>query len=62
MKRFTSMLIAVAFVLGAVTTAAAKPPKGDKSKFYDFSDQLIDGEIRKPISSSGSSSLGSTNV
>ena len=48
MKRFTSMLLAVAFVLGAVTTAVAAPPKGDKSKFYDFSDQLIDGEIRKP--------------
>ena len=26
----------------------AAPPAGDKSKFYDFSDQLIDGEIRKP--------------
>ena len=48
MKRFISMLIAVTFVLGAAPTAAAAPPKGDKSKFYDFSDQLIDGEIRKP--------------
>ena len=26
--------------------AADKPP--DRSKFYDFSEQLIDGEIRKP--------------
>ena len=29
-----------------LSTAQAKPPT--KSKFYDFSDQLIDGEIRKP--------------
>lgn len=27
-------------------TAATKPPI--KSKFYDFNEQLIDGEIRKP--------------
>jgi len=29
----------------ATTSAQAAEPK---SKFYDFSDQLIDGEIRKP--------------
>ena len=28
------------------TPTAAKGP--DRSKFYDFSEQLIDGEIRKP--------------
>jgi len=31
--------------------ALAKPPissKNTKSKFYDFSEQLINGEIRKP--------------
>ena len=27
-------------------TAFAGPPK--KSKFYDFGDQMIDGEIKKP--------------
>lgn len=26
----------------------AKPPTNTKSKFYDFSEQLIDGEIKKP--------------
>ena len=29
-------------------TAYAAPPKNQRSKFYDFSDQLINGEIRKP--------------
>lgn len=29
-----------------LSTAQAKPPT--KSKFYDFSEQLIDGEIKKP--------------
>ena len=48
MKRIIGVFITVAFVLGTITTAVAAPPKGDKSKFYDFSDQLIDGEIRKP--------------
>ena len=48
MKRITSLFLAVAFFVGILAaTAAAKPPAG-KSKFYDFSDQLIDGEIRKP--------------
>jgi hypothetical protein len=32
-------------LLLAVTPAHAGPPR---SKFYDFSDQLIDGEIKKP--------------
>jgi hypothetical protein len=26
----------------------AKPPANERSKFYDFNDQLINGEIRKP--------------
>ena len=30
----------------ATASAETKPPS--KSKFYDFSEQLIDGEIRKP--------------
>ena len=45
MKKLMSMAM-VALAFGSVTPAAmaAEP----KSKFYDFSDQLIDGEIRKP--------------
>lgn len=48
MKRLALVLLAfatAAFML--VPTASAEPPQG-KSKFYDFSDQLIDGEIRRP--------------
>jgi hypothetical protein len=28
--------------------AFANPPNNTKSKFYDFSEQMIDGEIRTP--------------
>ena len=41
----------IAFCIGmcaAPTDAEAKPPRSPKSKFYDFSDQLIDGQIKKP--------------
>ena len=37
------------FLVSSTSFAAAKPPKSDaKSKFYDFNEQLIDGEIKKP--------------
>jgi hypothetical protein len=39
-------LIIIAFVVLFATTAFARPPT--KSKFYDFSDQVIDGEMKKP--------------
>ena len=39
------MLIYVA-VFSQIPTAQGKPPL--KSKFYDFSETLIDGEIKKP--------------
>lgn len=51
MKRFACALLAgVMLVMFSAPFASAKPPKNKaaKSKFYDFSDQLIDGEIRKP--------------
>ena len=42
----------VAFCIGmcsASSDAQAKPPRSSpKSKFYDFSDQLIDGKIKRP--------------
>ena len=31
-----------------ITALASTPPNNGKSKFYDFSEQVIDGEIRKP--------------
>jgi len=46
MKKLMMMaLAAITFGGAAVPAAMAAEPK---SKFYDFSDQLIDGEIRKP--------------
>jgi len=53
MKRFLSLfywllllgfLIVFLMTLDSVAVHAAQP----KSKFYDFSEQLIDGEIKKP--------------
>jgi hypothetical protein len=43
-------LLTVALFLTASSAALAAPPEGsgEKAKFYDFSDQLIDGEIKKP--------------
>ena len=37
--------ITAAILLSSAATAA--PPS--KSKFYDFGDQVIDGEIKKPV-------------
>jgi len=42
------LILAALISLCLCDTAAAKPPDSPRSKFYDFSDQLIDGEIRKP--------------
>jgi len=40
---FITLIVVAAF---SVTQVQAKPPA--RSKFYDFSEQLIDGEIKKP--------------
>jgi hypothetical protein len=41
-------LILFLFAVSLATEALAKPPSSAKSKFYDFNEQVIDGEIRKP--------------
>ena len=41
---FTAMTIGLAMFLAGSVLAQ----DGTKSKFYDFSDQVIDGEIKKP--------------
>ena len=45
MKYFISFIIAVIFILNMTAMVHAKQPR---SKFYDFNDQIIDGEIKKP--------------
>ena len=47
MKKLVSCLVILSF-LGLTASVFGAPPKAVKSKFYDFSDQLIDGEIKKP--------------
>ena len=44
MKYFISFTIFLFIFLNATATVAKQP----KSKFYDFNEQIIDGEIRKP--------------
>jgi len=39
-------LFLLLILLGATPANSKSPPK--KSKFYDFSEQVIDGEIRRP--------------
>jgi len=48
MKRLVTMVVAMVAVFMLAGGPAFAQSKGVKSKFYDFSDQLIDGEIKKP--------------
>ena len=47
MARKNLKIAAFTLVIAGLMPAAAAFAE-DKSKFYDFSDQLIDGEIKKP--------------
>ena len=46
MKTLTHILIITTFLLSGFSVSA-KSPKNPRSKFYDFSEQLIDGQIKK---------------
>lgn len=48
MKKLSVFLIVAFAATTFGTSALAASKKGNKSKFYDFSDTLIDGEIKKP--------------
>ncbi len=50
MRRQDKVLISVLAVLLVISVSvrAGSPKRNTKSKFYDFSEQLIDGQIRKP--------------
>jgi hypothetical protein len=50
MHRTLAALVAAALITSlAFGTVQAAPPKGKtRIKFYDFSEQIIDGEIKKP--------------
>ena len=46
-KNMKRLIITVVFSFFCFA-AIASPPNKHRSKFYDFNEQLIDGEIRKP--------------
>ncbi|MBL6974578.1 MAG: hypothetical protein ISR64_02495 [Deltaproteobacteria bacterium] len=48
MKKLFGLVLTVTAVMMLAAAPAVAQSKGVKSKFYDFSDQLIDGEIKKP--------------
>ena len=47
---YCTILVVVIALLAMCNAAQAGPPdkRSPRSKFYDFSEQLIDGEIKKP--------------
>jgi|TARA_R100000008_G_C3568007_1_gene160294 hypothetical protein len=45
LKYFISFLIFIFIILNTTAISIAKQPR---AKFYDFNEQLIDGEIKKP--------------
>jgi hypothetical protein len=42
------LVAAAVFAFGVLFAVGASAQEGEKSKFYDFNDQVIDGEIKKP--------------
>jgi hypothetical protein len=42
------IILPALFICLSFNVFAAPPKKDAKSKFYDFSDQVIDGEIKRP--------------
>ena len=46
MKYLISFLVLIFIILNTTAIVMAKQPR---AKFYDFNEQLIDGEIKKPI-------------
>ena len=45
MKYLISVIVFIFIILNTTAISMAKPPR---AKFYDFNEQLIDGEIKKP--------------
>ena len=48
MQKKLKKIVGWSLVMAAVAPTASAFAADDKAKFYDFSDQLIDGEIKKP--------------
>ena len=48
MKKLTLLLVCLTFFTAAILYSSTLSAKNPRSKFYDFNEQLIDGEIKKP--------------
>lgn len=48
MRRIVTLLIAVAVLLMSAGAFAQDGGGEEKSKFYDFEDMLVDGQIKRP--------------
>ena len=49
MRRFTTVLVAIVIALFSLSAFAQDGGDGGtKSKFYDFDDMLVDGELKTP--------------
>ena len=45
MRYFIAIVVFIFIILNTTSIVLAKQPK---AKFYDFNDQIIDGELKKP--------------
>ena len=48
MKRTLLFALLLSLALGFSATAAAQDDDGERARFYDFENMLIDGEFRSP--------------
>ena len=46
--RIVALITVIILSVAGSDAVAAPPKKSSRVKFYDFSEQLIDGEIKKP--------------
>mgnify|MGYP003627600112 FL=1 len=48
MKKIALLLVCSTFFIATIFYSSAVSAKNPRSKFYDFNEQLIDGNIKKP--------------
>ncbi len=48
MRRMIGLIVALAFVLGSANAFAQDEGGDTRSKFYNFDDMLVDGQLKTP--------------
>lgn len=48
MRKVTAILFAMALMLFSASAFAQDSGEGERSKFYDFNDMLVDGRLKTP--------------